>query len=174
MKFLRLFEEFDYKKPYHEELQSEMVRLINTAYDLEVGDRVYNNDKYSEHKGKFGKVISFYEKDWRKADKPSLIGKPYIKWEGEDKVEDYPSTIKYSGDSTIGYNIMKADIIDEFEKVKEEYFKLINITNTLNISKAIKDLKNEISDEEFKSKYNLNDKEYEYLLDSPEVRFAFR
>lgn len=173
MKYLKFFESFDYSKPYHEELQNEMIRIINTAFDLEKGDRVYNNDNHSEHKGKYGTVVSFYEKDWRKAEKPSLIGRPYIKWDGEESVENYPSSIKHSGGGMLDYNIMKVDVMDEFEKVKNEYHDIISITDKINMKEVIQDLKNEIPSEEFKSKYNLTENQYNYLLDSPEVRYAF-
>lgn len=170
---LKLYEEFDYSKPYHKELQSKMLKLINTVYKLKVGDRVYNNDDYSKHKGKFGTVVSFYEKDWRKAEKPYLIGKPYIKWDGEDSVDKQPSLLQNGSGTFFDYKIMKVDVMEEYEKIKDEYFKLISVTKRLKMEDVIKDLKNEISKEDLKSKYNLTEHEYDYLLDSPEVRFAF-
>jgi len=173
MKYLTLYEAFDHSEPYHNVLKDKMIRLINTGYNLEEGDRVYNNIEHSKYKGEFGTVITIHEKDWRKTNEPHHAGKPYIKWDGADKVDEHPTSIQYGGMGAFNYNIMKEDVLDEYEKIKKEYLELISVSKRLDMESVISDMRNNMTEDDLKSKHELSDNEYRYIIDSPEVRYSF-
>jgi hypothetical protein len=137
-------------------LKSEYMGLANEVYCCNIGDKVYHLiDKVS------GTVTA--RPEWTKLT---------IKW--NDNFGSTSETIQTSQGGIHSFNIVLKKNVLKLEGIKSKIKKIQSITNRIDISDLVYYIKQDIlTTEQLKKKFDVTDDEWDYLMDSPEIRFAF-
>ena len=148
---------------HYESLRQRIIDLINETYKAEVGDRVYYASRSYKSTHNEGTIAELRTPESRNSFK--------IKWDDDEKIDTWE--VQYGASSPVGCNFCllrnKAIIDATFVEMEE----LSNAINRINFRQFIRDINAEMTDAELMKKHVLNKNEYDYIIDSPHIKYAF-
>lgn len=140
-----------------EELREKITLLINRTYTAKIGDKVYD---YKNAK-RIGEITEIRPNQW---------SSHKIKWE-DGKEEN--NSIRYGGTPDIGCNYCVLSSKDAIDACWLEIGIIESAIERLNWQQFLSDIRRDMSDFQLKTKHKLTDDEYEAIIDSPHIKYAF-
>ena len=105
-----------------EKIRNELCRLVGLGYHIKVGDRVLHRIKRGDNQGKeyYGTVTAIRPAQWRDV---------AVDWDDKDAPNE--TTIRHSADCPFGFEILRLDVKDQYDKLRARLHKSYDISNHL-------------------------------------------
>lgn len=140
-----------------EELRGKIILLINETHQANIGDKIYDNKKPE----RIGVITEIRPERW---------SSHRVKWD-DGKEENH--CIRDGGTPYISCNYCLLSSKDEINACWKEIGDIESAIGRLNWKQFISDIKRDMSDADLKIRHKLTDDEYEAIIDSPHLKYAF-